>query len=114
MAIAKKALVWSLFAAGGTVTAFLFPALIALFLMVSLGYVPDGLNVVSLTAFAASWPGKVILFGVVFFSLWHAAHRMRVIFHDFGVRADSFIATALYLLATLGTVLAAAYLWNIR
>jgi len=114
MAIAKKALVCSLFAAGGTLTAFVFPALIALFLMVSLGYVPGGLNYAGITAFAASWAGKIILFGIVFFSIWHAAHRMRVIFHDFGVRADSVIASILYLLATLGTVLAALYLWNIR
>ena len=114
MAIAKKALVWSLFAAGGTVTAFLFPALIALFLMVSLGYVPVGLDQANITAFVASWIGKITLFGVLFFSIWHAAHRMRVIFHDFGVRADSAIATILYLLATVATVLAAFYLWNIR
>jgi fumarate reductase subunit D len=114
VAIAKKALVWSLFAAGGTVTAFVFPALIALFLMVSLGYVPGGLSHAGISAFAASWIGKIILFGVLFFSIWHAAHRMRVIFHDFGVRADSIIASTLYLLATLATVLAAAYLWNIR
>ena len=113
MAIAKKALVWSLFAAGGTVTAFLFPALIALFLMVSLGYVPAGLDQANITAFAASWIGKITLFGVLFFSIWHAAHSIRVIFHDFGVRADSVIATILYLLATVGTVLAAVYLWNI-
>jgi fumarate reductase subunit D len=114
VAIAKKALVWSLFAAGGTVTAFLFPALIALFLMVSLGYVPGGLSHASVTAFAGSWIGKISLFGVMFFSVWHAAHRMRVLFHDFGVRADRVIATTLYLLATVGTVLAAEYLWNIR
>jgi fumarate reductase subunit D len=113
VAIAKKALVWSLFAAGGTVTAFVFPALIALFLMVSLGYVPDGLSYAGISAFAASWIGKIILFGVLFFSIWHAAHRMRVIFHDFGVRADSIIASTLYLLATVATVLAAGYLWSI-
>jgi fumarate reductase subunit D len=113
VAIAKKALVWSLFAAGGTVTAFLFPAVIALFLMVSLGYVPGGLSHPGISVFAASWIGKIILFGVLFFSIWHAAHRMRVIFHDFGVRADGIIASTLYLLATVATVLAAGYLWNI-
>jgi fumarate reductase subunit D len=114
VAIAKKALVWSLFAAGGTVTAFVFPAVIALFLMVSLGYVPGGLSQAGISAFATSWTGKIILFGVLFFSTWHAAHRMRVIFHDFGVRADRIIASTLYLLATVATVLAAVYLWNIR
>lgn len=114
MAIANKALVWSLFAAGGTITAFLFPALIALFLMVSAGYIPDGLSFTHITTFAASWTGKFILFGVLFLSLWHAAHRMRVIFHDFGVRADGPIAKVLYLLAGVGTVLAAVYLWSIN
>jgi len=114
MAIANKALVWSLFAAGGTVTAFLFPALIALFLMVSLGYVPGGLSYTGITVLAASWIGKIILFGILFFSIWHVAHRMRIIFHDFGVRADILIASVLYLSAALGTVLAAFYLWNIR
>ena len=40
MTIAKKSVVWGLFAAGGTVSAFIFPDLIAQFLMVALGMVP--------------------------------------------------------------------------
>ena len=44
MTIAKKSVVWGLFAAGGTVAAFIFPALIALFLLIALGKVPDGLQ----------------------------------------------------------------------
>ena len=44
MAIAKKSVVWGLFAAGGTVAAFLFPALIALFLLIATGKVPEGLE----------------------------------------------------------------------
>jgi len=114
MAIAKKALVWGLFAAGGTLTSFVFPALIALFLMLSFGFVPDGLAFSGIQSFIASWPGKVLLFGILFLALWHAAHRMRVLFHDFGVRADGTIATALYLLATAGSVLAAVFLLMIR
>jgi len=110
MAIAKKALVWSLFAAGGTLTAFLVPAVIVLFLMVSTGHVPDGLYFDSARGFAASWLGKIIIFGVLFLSLWHAAHRLRVVFHDFGIRADGLIAAILYLLAGLASVLAAALL----
>ena len=110
MAIAKKALVWGLFAAGGTLTSFLFPALIALFLLVSSGHVPDGLSYETARQAAASWLGKVVLFGILFLSLWHAAHRMRVVFHDFGVRADGLIATVLYLLAALASVLTAALL----
>jgi len=114
VAIAKKALVWSLFAAGGTLTAFLFPALIALFLLLSAGYVPDGLSYDNLHRFASYWPGKVVLFGVIFLSLWHAAHRLRVVFHDFGIRADGTIAFCLYLLAAAGSVIAALLLVMIR
>jgi fumarate reductase subunit D len=113
MAIAKKALVWGLFAAGGTVTAFLFPALIALFLLLSTGNVPDGLQFANIHAFSASWLGKACLFVVIFLSLWHAAHRLRVVFHDFGVRNDRVVAIAVYLVAALGTVLTAFYLYRI-
>ena len=44
MTIAKKAVVWGLFAAGGTLTSFVMPALIVLFLLVALGIVPTGLQ----------------------------------------------------------------------
>ena len=114
MAIAKKALVWGLFAAGGTLTAFLFPALIALFLLVSFGSVPAGLNYPHLQMFTAGWTGKIILFGILFFSQWHAAHRLRIVFHDLGIRADAVIAAVLYSLAALGTVLSVLYLWPLK
>jgi fumarate reductase subunit D len=110
MVIANKALVWSLFAAGGTLTAFLFPAVIALFLMISAGYIPVGLSYEAANEMAASWFAKTVLFGIIFLSIWHAAHRARVVFHDFGMRADGVIATVLYLLATVATVLAAIIL----
>jgi fumarate reductase subunit D len=110
MAIAKKALVWGLFAAGGTLAAFIFPALITLFLLVAAGYIPAGLEYEQISGFAAGWAGKSLLFGVVFLSLWHAAHRMRVVFHDFGFRMDAEVAIGVYLVATLGSILAGIYL----
>ncbi len=114
MAIAKKSVVWGLFAAGGTVAAFLFPALIALFLLVAADRVPAGLEYGPFHAFAAGWFGKVVLFFVISLALWHAAHRLRVVFHDFGVRKDKLVARAVYLVATIGTVSAAYYLYAIR
>ena len=114
MAIAKKSVVWGLFAAGGTVTAFLYPALIALFLLIATGNVPDGLQYDSFNAFAAAWFGKIVLFFVISLSLWHASHRLRVVFHDFGVRKDKVVARAVYLFAAIGTVLTAYYLYAIR
>jgi fumarate reductase subunit D len=113
MSIAKKSVVWGLFAAGGTVSAFIFPVLIALFLIVSLGNVPDGLQYDKIHAFSASWFGKVCLFVVISLSLWHAAHRLRVVFHDFGVRKDKAVANAVYLVAAIGTALTAFYLLRI-
>ena len=114
MAIAKKSVIWGLFAGGGTIAAFLFPALIALFLLVAAGKTPDGLEFAALHGFLAGWLGKIVLFFVISLSLWHAAHRLRVVFHDFGVRKDKMIARVVYLIAALGTVLTAWYLYAIR
>lgn len=114
MAIAKKSVVWGLFAAGGTISSFLYPALIALFLMLSLGKVPSGLEYSAIQSFAAGWLGKGALFVVIFFSLWHAAHRLRVVFHDFGVRSDTTVARLVYLVALLGSVLTVLYLLQIN
>jgi len=113
MTIAKKSVVWGLFAAGGTISAFVFPVLIALFLMVALGKVPTGLQYENIHAFASGWLGKASLFVVIFLSLWHAAHRLRVVFHDFGVRLDKVVANAVYLVALIGTVMTAFYLYTI-
>lgn len=113
MAIARKSVVWGLFAVGGTLAAFLLPAVIALFLLVAAGRAPDGLEYEAIHAFAAGWPGKIILFIVISLALWHAAHRLRVVFHDFGVRMDKTVARAVYLVAAIGTALAAFYLYAI-
>ena len=113
MAIAKKAIVWGLFAAGGTLTSFVLPALITLFLLIATGNVPANLQYEQIHTFAASLLGKACLFIVLFLSLWHAAHRLRVVAHDFGIRKDGLIASAVYTVAALGTVLTAFYLLSI-
>ena len=107
MAIAKKAFIWALFAAGGTITAFVFPVLITLFLLVSLGMVPENISQAGLQVFFGHWMGKLVLFGVVVLSLWHAAHRLRVVCHDFGIRNDAWVARIVYFLAMAGTVVMA-------
>ena len=113
MTIAKKSVIWGLFAAGGTIAAFIFPVLIALFLLIALGRVPEGLQYDSIHQFAANGLGKLSLFVVISLSLWHAAHRLRVVFHDFGVRQDKVVANAVYLVAIIGTVMTAFYLYKI-
>ncbi len=113
MAKSNKPIVWGLFAAGGTVTAFLTPALVLLTLLPAFGVMPELLAYDNLRAFAGLWIGKLILFGMLFLMLWHAAHRLRVTLHDFGVRADGAVAVAVYLAAVAGTLAAGYFLLRI-
>lgn len=113
MAKSNKPIFWGLFAAGGTVTAFLTPVLVLLTLFAAIGLVPNLLTYDALHAFAANWLGKLIIFGVILLSLWHAAHRLRVTVHDFGVRADTLVAYVVYGIAGLGTLMTLVYLLRI-
>lgn len=113
MTKSNKPIFWSLFAAGGTLAAFLAPVLVLLFLLAALGYTPGLLSYAQLHAFAAHWMGKLFLLGVISLFLWHAAHRLRVTLHDFGLRQDAVVAVVVYLVAAAGTVLSVLYLWRI-
>jgi len=113
MAKSNKPVFWSLFAAGGTLAAFLAPVLVLLFLLLALGLIPALLSYTHLHAFVAHWFGKLFLLVVITLFLWHAAHRLRVTLHDFGLRQDSMVAVVVYLVAATGTVLSAVYLLRI-
>jgi fumarate reductase subunit D len=113
MAISNKPVVWGPFAAGGTLTAFLTPALILLTLLAALGHAPDLLAYDRLHALLGHWLVKVAVAGVVFLSLWSAAHRLRITCYDLGVRADIAVATVVYAVAFAGTGAAVLYLTNI-
>jgi fumarate reductase subunit D len=113
MAVSNKPIVWGPFAAGGTLTAFLTPALILLTLLASLGHAPDLLAYDRLHAFAGHWLVKLALIGVVFLSLWSAAHRLRITCADLGLRADRLVATIVYAVALAGTGASVLYLVRI-
>jgi len=110
MAKSNKPIVWGLFAAGGTVTAFVTPVLIVLTLLAALGHAPAMLSYDKLHSFGAHWFGKVSLFVVVSLSLWGCAHRLRITCYDFGLRADLLVAVVVYAAAFAGTVATAVYL----
>ena len=113
MAISNKPIVWGPFAAGGTLTAFLTPALILLTLLAALGHAPDLLAYDRLHAFAGHWLVKLAIVGVVFLSLWSAAHRLRITCYDLGVRADIAVATVVYAAALAGSAASVLYLARI-
>jgi fumarate reductase subunit D len=113
MARSNKPIVWGPFAAGGTLTAFLTPALVVVTLLAALGAAPDLLAYERLHAFAAHWIAKVAVAGVVFLSLWSAAHRLRITCYDLGIRADTLVATFVYALALAGTGASVLYLLRI-
>ncbi|MCP4043240.1 MAG: fumarate reductase subunit D [Gammaproteobacteria bacterium] len=113
MAKSNKPIFWSLFAAGGTLLAFVLPVVVYLTLMAAYGDVPAGLSYDQMHAFAAHWLGKLILFGVIFLSLWHGAHKLRIALFDFGVRADGLVAIVGYGIAALGTILCIVFLAGI-
>jgi fumarate reductase subunit D len=113
MAVSNKPIVWGPFAAGGTLTAFLSPVLILLTLLAALGHVPDLLAYERLHAFAGHWLVRPALAGIVFLSLWSAAHRLRITCTDLGLRADAAVATILYAVALAGTGASVLYLLRI-
>jgi len=113
MARSSKPIVWGPFAAGGTLTAFLTPVLMVLTLLAALGHAPDLLAYDRLHALADHWIVKLALAGIVFLSLWSAAHRLRITCYDLGVRADTLVAVIVYVAALAGTGAAVLYLLRI-
>ena len=59
MAKVNKALFWSLFAAGGTVTAFVFPVLILIVLMAAHGSPPEIMGFEQIHGILGNWLGVI-------------------------------------------------------
>ena len=106
MARSNKPLVWVVFAAGGTLAAFVLPAIIfSLTLGVALGWIPlEALSYERAVAGVQSPLAKLVAFAVTVPILWHAAHRLRITAHDLGVYADGLVMLICYGIAALGTV----------
>jgi fumarate reductase subunit D len=105
MARSAKAVPWFLFAAGGTVLAFILPVMIFVTgLAPAVGMFSGALSYDTMSGFVGNWLIKLILLGIIVLALWHAAHRLRVCAHDFGIRADTAVAWVLYSLAALGSL----------
>ncbi|MYA22315.1 MAG: fumarate reductase subunit D [Gemmatimonadetes bacterium] len=79
---------WGLFSAGGVVAAMLIPVLIYFVgLAEPLGSVGVEVSGYEAMSKLLSHPlARVLFFGVVVLPLYHAAHRIRFMLHEFGLR----------------------------
>ncbi len=106
MARSNKPILWLPFAAGGLVSALIIPVLIAITgVLLPLGLIH--LPYAKLVATLHNPIVKIILFGVIALSAWHAAHRMRTAAHDLGLGGGLAVEAMCYGLASL-IILAAA------
>lgn len=112
MARSNKPIVWSLFAGGGTFAAFVTPIMIFVTgLAVPLGLLSaETLAYDRMLALVQNYFGKGLIFIAVFLPLWHAAHRLRITAHDFGIGSDTLVAVVCYSAAMLGTIAAVVFL----
>jgi len=112
MAKSNKPIVWSLFAGGGMLAAFVTPAMVFMTgIAVPLGLLgTDALSYERMLALVQNPLGKLVLFAVVLLPLWHAAHRLRMTLHDLGIPAGRLVVAACYGAAGFGSVAAAVIL----
>ena len=115
MAVSKKPIIWSLFAAGGTVTAFLMPVVILIMaLAIPFGWLDqETFSYTNMNTLFDNPLIRLLLFALLSLSMWHAAHRLRITVHDFGLRIDLIAATILYLIAALATVILGIALYQL-
>lgn len=115
MARSNKPIVWGLFAAGGTVSAFVVPVLILITcLAIPLGLLSaDALSYEHLSNLLQHPFSKLVAFAVLFLTIWHAAHRLRITAHDFGIRMDGLVAFVFYGIAAAASLLMAIALLSI-
>lgn len=115
MARSNKPLLWLPFAAGGTLAAFVLPAVMAVTLLAALGLLPEAaLAFERVQVFVSHFAGKLILLAGLGLPLWHAAHRLRMTLQDLGVRSHhsrKVTAASCYLVAMLTTLAMLYALW---
>jgi fumarate reductase subunit D len=107
---------WSLFGAGGVLSALIAPALIlitGILAPVGLWMPHQALAYGRVLGFAQHWFGKLLLLAVISLFLFHAAHRIYHGLHDLGVHAGTGTMAAAYGSALLASLATAVLLFNI-
>ena len=103
---------WSLFGAGGVLSALVAPILIfitGIIAPIGLWMPEQALAYSRVLGFGQHWIGKLLLLAVISLFLFHAAHRIYHGLHDIGVHGGAGAMAAIYGGALVATA-AAAYL----
>jgi succinate dehydrogenase subunit D len=107
---------WTLFSAGGTLAALLFPVhLFLIALAFPLGWLPEP-SYESLRSLVVHPVARLYLFALIALPLFHWAHRFRYTLYD-GLQLKhlfGLIAVLCYGAALMGSAVAAYTLWTIR
>ena len=101
---------WSLFGAGGVLSALTGPVLVfitGIAAPTGVGMPPAAMAYARTLEFAQSLGGKAALFAIIALFLWHAAHRIYHCLHDFGVHPGAATKVTLYGAAFAGSAAAA-------
>ncbi len=104
---------WSLFGAGGVLSALIGPVLILITgIAVPLGFLlpEDTLSHANVLAFVQHPLGKLALLTVIALFLFHGCHRMLHSLHDLGVKTGMRATFGFYGFAALGTLVTAVLL----
>jgi fumarate reductase subunit D len=107
---ANEPVVWSLFGAGGVLSALLGPILIlitGIIVPAGTGMPPDVMAYPRVLALAQSWCGKAVLLAVISLFLWHAMHRIYHSLHDLGIHAGTTARVLCYGFALVATLVIA-------
>jgi fumarate reductase subunit D len=97
---------WSLFGAGGLLSALVAPGVVVALMTANLDYART-------LAFAQNFIGKGFLFAIASLFLWHAAHRIYHTLHDFGIHPGAGSWLLCYGVALGGTIVSASALLRI-
>ena len=107
----NEPLFWSLFGAGGMLSALVGPALIfltGLAIPAGLLFRPDAMSFERMSAFMQSGFAKIAVVAVISLFLWHGCHRLLHLLHDLGIHGGAVAKVFFYGLALAGTVAAIA------
>lgn len=112
----NKPIFWSLFGAGGMLSALTGPMLVLLTgiaIPAGLWFGPDALSYDGVLAFVQHPVGALALVAVISLYLFHGMHRLYHTLHDFGLHITPTIKALCHGLAALGTVVAIALVLSV-